>query len=51
MKRFAAHIFSLALAVAFVVAPGHAQKDKDKKGSAANMGGHGRGPYRTRGAA
>ena len=41
MKRLATHTFILVLAVAFVVAPGHAQKDKDKKGSAANMGGKG----------
>src|SRR6266850_1700428 len=41
MKRLATHIFSLVLAAAFVVAPGLAQKDKDKKGSAANMGGKG----------
>src|SRR5438045_3231782 len=41
MKRLAAHIFSLMLAAVLVIAPLHAQRDRDRKGDPANMGNKG----------
>ena len=43
MKRLATHIFSVALATAFLVAPAHAQKnrERDRKADAVNMNGKG----------